>query len=268
MSFQGKVVLITGASSGIGAAAAEYFAKEGALLALVGRNAEKSTNVAKKIQSSGVKAEPLVILADISVDAKRIISETIGKYGRLDILINNAAFSIPGTIENTRVEDFDSVLGTNVRGTFLLTQLAVPYLIASKGNIVNVSSVVGLRAFEGILAYSISKAALDQFTRCIALELASKGVRVNSVNPAVIDTNFHSIEFGLDRNTPQFAAMRESQAQMHPIGRYGQSEEVVEAIAFLAKENAGFVTGVTLAIDGGLSIKSPIGGNPVKLWKS
>lgn len=267
MSFQGKVVLITGASSGIGAACAEYFAKDGALLALVGRNAEKSATVAKKIQQIGVNV-PLVILADISVDSKRIINETIGKYGRLDILINNAAFSIPGTIENMRVEDFDSVMGTNVRGTVLLTQLAVPYLIVSKGNIVNVSSVVGLRAFEGILAYSMSKAALDQFTRCAALELASKGVRVNSVNPAVIDTNFHTIEFGLARNTPEFASMRESQAQMHPIGRYGHTEEVVEAIAFLAKGNAGFVTGVTLPIDGGLSIKSPIGGNPAKLWKN
>lgn len=268
MSFQGKVVLITGASSGIGTACASYFAKEGALLALVGRNAERSAQVAETIRQSGVKIPPLVILADISIDSKRIISETIAKYGRLDILINNAGFSIPGTIENTRVEDFDSVFGTNVRGTLLLTQLAVPYLIASKGNIVNVSSVVGLRAFEGILAYSMSKAALDQFTRCIALELASKGVRVNAVNPAVIDTNFHSIEFGLDRNTPEFVTMRESQARMHPIGRYGRSEEVVAAIAFLANENSGFVTGVNLPIDGGFTIKSPLGGNPVEMWKS
>jgi len=268
MSFDGKVVLITGASSGIGAECAEYFAKEGALLALVGRNAENAVNVSRKIQQGGAKAVPLVILADISIDSKRIINETIGKYGRLDILINNAAFSIPGTIENTRIEDFDSVMGTNVRGTLLLTQLAVPYLIASKGNIVNVSSIVGLRAFEGLLAYCMSKAALDQFTRCTALELASKGVRVNSVNPAVIDTNFQSTEFGISRNTPAFAAMRESQARMHPIGRVGQSEEVVAAIAFLAKENAGFVTGTTLPIDGGLSIKSPVGGNPKELWKS
>lgn len=268
MSFHDKVVLITGASSGIGAACAEYFAKEGALLALVGRNAERSQRVADKIKQSGVKTAPLVILADISVDSKRIIDETIAKYGRLDILINNAGFSIPGTIENTTAEDFDSVMGTNVRGTFLLTQLAVPHLIASKGNIVNVSSVVGLRAFEGILAYATSKAALDQFSRCIALELASKGVRVNSVNPAVIDTNFHTIEFGLERNTPEFLAMRQTHAQMHPIGRYGQTDEVVDAIAFLANDNAGFVTGVNLPIDGGFSIKSPLGGDPTKLWKS
>lgn len=268
MSFHNKVIIITGASSGIGAACAEYFAKEGALLALVGRNAERSERVAEKIKQSGVKSTPLIILADISVDSKRIINETIAKYGRLDILINNAGFSIPGTIENTTAEDFDSVMGTNVRGTFLLTQLAVPYLIASKGNIVNVSSVVGLRAFEGILVYATSKAALDQFSRCIALELAGKGVRVNSVNPAVIDTNFHTIEFGLDRSTPEFAAMRETHANMHPIGRIGQTEEVVAVIAFLANESAGFITGVNLPIDGGFSIKSPLSGDPTKLWKS
>lgn len=256
MSFEGKVILITGASSGIGAACAEYFSKEGALLALVGRNADRSRKVVDKIKEIGVEAEPLVILADISVDSDRIINETIDKYGRLDILINNAAFSIPGTIENTQLDDFDSMMATNVRGTLLLTQLAVPHLIASKGNIINVSSVCGLRSFEGLLGYCMSKAALDQFTRCISLELAGKGVRVNSVNPGVIDTNFHDC-LGFDRNGPEYSAVMDAYAKMHPLGRVGQSEECVNAIAFLAKGNAGFVTGVTLPIDGGLNVKSP-----------
>lgn len=118
MSFQGKVILITGASGGIGQACAEYFAKEGALLSLVGRNVEKFEKVVEKIKQSGVDAEPLIILADISVDSARIIDETIGKYDRLDILINNAGFSIPSSIENTKIEDFDSIMATNVRGAF------------------------------------------------------------------------------------------------------------------------------------------------------
>ncbi|XP_055308000.1 uncharacterized oxidoreductase TM_0325-like, partial [Sitodiplosis mosellana] len=139
----GKIVLITGASSGIGAAAAVYFAQQGALLALVGRNAERAESVAAKIRDSGVEVEPLVILADITIDSERIINETIKKYGRLDVLINNAAFGVPGSIETTRIEDYDAIFATNVRGTFLLTQLAVPHLLASKGNIVNVSSVCG-----------------------------------------------------------------------------------------------------------------------------
>lgn len=177
MSFSGKVILLTGASSGIGAATADYFAKKGALLALVARNMEKFTKVLEKIRNSGVDQEPLVILADISVDAERIVNTTIEKYGKLDILINNAAFGIPGTIENTNIDNYDAMMATNVRGTFLLTQLAVPHLIKTKGNIVNVSSVCGSRSFPGFLAYSMSKSALDQFTRCIALELAAKGVR-------------------------------------------------------------------------------------------
>lgn len=257
MSFQGKVVLITGASSGIGATCAEYFAKQGALLALVGRNAERSNQVVEKIKESGVEAEPLLILADISVDSERIINETIEKYGHLDILINNAAFSIAGSIETTRVEDFDSMMGTNVRGTFLLTQLAVPHLIASKGNIVNISSVVGLRSFPNFLAYCISKAALDQFTRCVALELAEKGVRVNSVNPGVIGTNFHGY-LGFERDSVEYNAIMEAFAKMHPMGRVGQSDECVNAVAFLANDTlAAFVTGVTLPIDGGLNVKGP-----------
>lgn len=256
MSFSKKVILITGASSGIGAACAEYFAKEGAALALVGRNAERLEKVAEKIKENGVEIEPLVIIADISTDSERIISETIEKYGHLDILINNAGFSRPGTIETTTVEDFDAIMSTNVRGTFLLTQLAVPHLIQSKGNIVNISSVCGLRSFEGILAYCMSKSALDQFTHCVSMELAAKGVRVNSVNPGVIDTNFHDF-IGLDRNGPEYAAVMTAYAQMHPIGRVGQSEECVNAIAFLANDNAGFITGITLPIDGGLTAKTP-----------
>lgn len=117
MLFKEKVILITGASGGIGRACAEYFAKEGALLSLVGRNAEKFEKVVEQIKQNGVDAEPLIILADISVDFARIVDETIEKFGRLDILINNAGFSIPGSIDSTKIEDFDSIMATNVRGT-------------------------------------------------------------------------------------------------------------------------------------------------------
>lgn len=210
MSFKGKVILITGASGGIGAACAEYFAKEGALLALVGRNPDKFKKVLEKIKQNGSDSEPLIILADISIDSTRIMDETIEKYGRLDILINNAGFTIPGSIETTKIEHFDgntytdtlvyiifisfislnrfslnkiAIFNTNVRGTLLITQRAVPHLITSKGNIVNVSSVCGMRSVEGMLGYCMSKSALDQFTKCTALDLIGKGVRVNSVNP-------------------------------------------------------------------------------------
>lgn len=114
MSFEGKTILITGASSGIGAATAKYFAKEGALLALVGRNEEKFENILEKIKEDGVETEPLVIIADVSIDAERIINETIEKYGSLDILFNNAGFGINGTIDDVKMEDFDAMMNTNV----------------------------------------------------------------------------------------------------------------------------------------------------------
>lgn len=258
MSFEGKVILITGASSGIGAGCAEYFAKEGALLSLVGRNAERAEKVVARIRENGVEAEPLVILADISVDSERIISETIEKYGRLDVLINNAAFAIPGSIESTRIEDYDAIFSTNVRGTFILTQLAVPYLITSKGNIVNVSSVCGLRSFPTLIAYSMSKSALDQFTKCIAVDLADRGVRVNSVNPGVIDTNFHDC-LGFNKNSVEYAAIMDQYAKMHPMQRVGKTEECVNAIAFLANAKASFISGAILPVDGALNVKSPRG---------
>ncbi|XP_055306659.1 uncharacterized oxidoreductase TM_0325-like [Sitodiplosis mosellana] len=250
MSFEGKIVLITGASSGIGAAAAVYFAQQGALLALVGRNAERAESVAAKIRDSGVEVEPLVILADITVDSERIISETIEKYGRLDVLINNAAFGVPGSIETTRIEDYDAIFSTNVRGTFLLTQLAVPHLLASKGNIVNVSSVCGMRTFPILLAYCMSKAALDQFTQCVAVDLADRGVRVNCVSPGVVDTNFHEITLGFNKDSVEYAAIMDQYANIHPMKRIGQTDECVNAIAFLANENtAAFITGTLLTVE-------------------
>jgi len=255
MSFDGKVILITGASSGIGAACAEYFAKEGARLALVGRNADKFKNVVNKIKEINPENDPLVILRDVSIEAQQIIDETIQKYNRLDVLINNAGFSVRGTIETTKIEDFDSIMATNVRAVFLLTHLATPYLIASKGNVVNVSSVAGLRAMQNNLAYSMSKASVDHFTRCAALELASKGVRINCVNPALIVTDFH---LNLGMSTEQYAEFIEFYGKQHPVGRVGQPWEVVNAIAFLSKENATFVTGVSLPIDGGMTIANSI----------
>lgn len=253
MSFEGKVIIITGCTSGIGAACAEYFAKEGALLALVGRNKDNFKKVLDKIKESGVTTEPLEILADVSVDAERIINETIKKYNRLDVLINNAGFAIRGTIENTKLEDFDAVMATNVRGVLRLTQLAAPHLIASKGNVVNVSSVAGMRPALNSLAYGMSKAALDYFTRYVALELAGKGVRVNSVNPGLIVTDFQ-IRAGL--SATDYPAFVEERGKLHPVGRAGETSEVVTAIAFFAHGSASFVTGIILPVDGGITLRT------------
>nr|XP_045609444.1 3-oxoacyl-[acyl-carrier-protein] reductase FabG-like isoform X2 [Procambarus clarkii] len=198
----------------------------------------------------------LVALADLNneTDTKRVVEETIKKYGRLDILVNNAGILEMGTIENTSLDQYDRVMNTNIRAVYHLTMLATPHLIESKGNIVNVSSVNGIRSFPGVLAYNISKAAVDQLTRCVALELADKQVRVNSVNPGVVVTELQK-RGGLAPEA--YAAFLERSKQTHALGRPGQPEEVAAAIAFLASDEASFVTGASIPVDGGRHAMCP-----------
>lgn len=251
MPFTDKVILITGGNSGIGAACAEYFAKEGALLALVGRRMEKFESIIEKIQSFGVEAEPLVILADITVDAERIINETVEKFGRLDILINSAGMLIGDNLMDMKMEDYDSMMAT-VRGTVEVTKLAVPHLIENKGNIVVISSALGMIMTPDSIGYGICKAMLIHFTKCLSMELAGKGVRVNAISPGVIDTDFYA-NSGITGD--QYTDFCESVSQLHPIQRIGNTDDCVNAIAFLADDTAKFVTGLNLPIDGALSIK-------------
>lgn len=256
MEFENKVVLITGASSGIGAGAAELYATKGAWLVLVGRNAANLSEVAAKCPPTGDAPPPLQIVADVTVeaDARRIIDTTIEKFQRLDVLVNNAGIIERGTIENTTLQQYDSVMNTNVRSIFVLTQLATPHLIATKGNVVNVSSVNGIRSFPGVLAYNMSKAAVDQFTRCVALELAAKGVRVNSVNPGVIVTNIHKTGGMVDED---YAKFLEHSKTTHALGRVGDVKETAEAIVFLSSDRATFITGAQLPVDGGRHAMCP-----------
>ncbi|XP_039948264.1 3-oxoacyl-[acyl-carrier-protein] reductase FabG-like [Bactrocera tryoni] len=254
MNFDSKVVLITGASSGIGAAAAVKFAELGALLILNGRNEENLKSVAERC--SAVGKEPHLVIADISKedDTERLWQETLKKYNKLDVLVNNAGIIEIGSIENTSLGQYDRVMNTNLRAVYHLTMLAVPELVKSKGNIVNVSSVNGIRSFPGVLAYNISKMGLDQFTRCIALELAPKGVRANCVNPGVVVTNIHK-RGGMDEETYQ--KFLEHSKTTHALGRPGTVEEVANAIAFLASDLATFTTGTSLSVDGGRHAMCP-----------
>merc|ERR1711970_390121 len=251
----GKVAIITGASSGIGAATALHFAKLGASLAITGRNVENLKETAKKCMDNG-GTEPFVIEADLvkEEDCKKIIEDTVAKYGKFDVLVNNAGVLELGSIENTSLEQYDRVMNINVRSIYNLTMLAVPHLEKTQGNIVNVSSVNGIRSFPGVLAYNISKSALDQFTRCVALELAPKKVRVNSVNPGVIITDLQR-RGGLDEES--YAKFLARSKETHALGRPGEPEEVAESIAFLASSSASFTTGVNLPVDGGRHAMCP-----------
>lgn len=253
--FTGKVVLITGASSGIGAATAIQFAKSGAKLSLTGRNKEnllKTVSECEKV--SGDK--PFITLGDISVESntENVLKSTVDHFGQLDVLVNVAGMMEIGSIENTSVEQFDRVFNVNVRAVYHLTMLAVPHLVRTRGNIVNICSLTGVRSFPGALSYGMSKAAVDQFTKCVALELANKQVRVNCVSPGLIVTELHR-RAGMDEE--RYQTLLEKSKLTHALGRPGLPEEVANAILFLASDGASFLTGVNLSVDGGRHAMCP-----------
>lgn len=254
MCFVEKVILITGGSSGIGADAARHFARLSGSVAIVGRNEARLNQVAEEIKTAGAEVSPLLIIADVTKDAERIIDETIRHFGKLDVLVNNAGIADLSVIQNLTMESFDRIIDTNVRSVIRLTQLAIPHLEKTKGNVVNISSLAGVRPVTNMLSYCISKAALDQFTKCIALELAPKGIRVNSVNPGTINTPIFRT-MGFEGDT--YKSFVDDMSKTYPLGHIGQVEDTSEAIAFLAADSAGFITGILLPVDGGMSIKGP-----------
>lgn len=243
-----KVVLITGASSGIGRATALLFAENGAKVVAVGRN-ERELNLLRD-EAQGKAGTIKSILADIreTTQVDKLVNDAIEAFGQIDVLVNAAGIIQNGTIETTTLDDWDKMLDINLRTVFYLMQKCIPHLEKTKGNIVNVSSVTGGRAFPGVLAYCVSKAAVDQLTRCSALELAGKQIRVNAVNPGVVVTNIHK-RGGMDDE--KYQAFLEHSKTTHPLGRVGQTSEVAELIYFLASEKASWITGATYEIDGG-----------------
>ncbi|XP_049311398.1 uncharacterized oxidoreductase TM_0325-like [Bactrocera dorsalis] len=254
MSLANKVVIVTGASSGIGAAAALAFAQQGSKVVLTGRNEANLKATEASCKAANSKAELLSIVADVTVDAERIINSTIEKFGQLDVLVNNAGVDANGSILEIDVEQFDRIFDTNVRAVFLLTKYAAPHLVKTQGNIVNISSVAGLRSLASKSVYCTSKAALDQFTRCIALDLAPMNVRVNAINPGVVVTDIHK---RLGMSEEQYAKFLEHCKTTHPIGRVGDAREVADAIIFLASDSSSFITGANLSVDGGRRLLCP-----------
>uniref|UniRef100_T1IKK2 Ketoreductase domain-containing protein n=1 Tax=Strigamia maritima TaxID=126957 RepID=T1IKK2_STRMM len=250
----GKVAIVTGASSGIGAGTAVEFASNGCSLALVGRNEANLNATGEKCQNAGLEKEKiLLIVANLSKEneTKEVVQKTISKFGQLDILINGAGILCSGDVLTCKLEEYDEIMNVNVRSILVLSRAATPYLLEKKGNIVNVSSITGIRPFANVLPYCMSKAALDQFTCCTALDLASRGVRVNSVNPGVIVTEIHR-RAGMSDD--EYKTFLEQSKNTHALGRVGTVEEVAQLILFLASDKAGFITGQTVAIDGGRTL--------------
>jgi NAD(P)-dependent dehydrogenase (short-subunit alcohol dehydrogenase family) len=243
-----KVAIVTGATSGIGRATAGLFASNGAKVVAVGRNETELGHLRDEAREGdgSIKAH-LADLTELS-QVDRVVSETIDNFGKIDILVNAAGIIKNGNIEDTTLDEWDKMLNINLRSVFYLMQKCVPFLEETRGNIVNVSSVTGPRAFPNVLAYCVSKAGIDQLTRCSALELAPKGVRVNAVNPGVVVTGLHK-RSGMSEE--KYDSFLEHSRTTHPLGRVGHPGEVAELIMFLASDKAGWITAATYEIDGG-----------------
>ncbi|CAH2051682.1 unnamed protein product, partial [Iphiclides podalirius] len=252
MSFKDRVVIVTGSSSGIGASTAIGFAKEGARVVIVGRNGTKLEDIRKKCEKHGKK--PLVLKADVSKDAdgKRIVDETVKKFGRIDVLINNAGIleKVDITGENF-MEGFDRIINVNLRSTVFITHRAVPYLIKSRGNIINVSSVAGLSTIGApdFIPYCVSKAGINHFTRSSALKLSVYGIRVNTVSPGPVRTDI------LNNPTMQQTTW-EQIAETTALKRVSEPEEIADLIMYLASDKAKGITGSNFVTDDGILIKN------------
>jgi NAD(P)-dependent dehydrogenase (short-subunit alcohol dehydrogenase family) len=241
-------VIVTGASSGIGRAVAVKFGRSGASVLAVGRDAAALDDVVGEIDQAGGKAAACVADVTDASAPDRIVAAALERFGALSALVNAAGIIGSGTVETTTDADWDAMMDINARAPFRLMRAAAPALIASRGSVVNVSSVTGLRAFPGVLSYCVSKAAIDQLTRCAALELASNGVRVNAVNPGVVVSNLHR-RGGM--NEESYRAFLTRSRETHPLGRPGEAAEIADLVFFLASDAAGWITGETISIDGG-----------------
>jgi len=248
MSFAGKAVIVTGATSGIGRATAEAFGRAGASVVAVGRSPGALDEVRNAITAAGGQSHAVAVDVTAHEAPGHIVNEAVRAFGGLDVLVNGAGIIAAATLETTTDDGWDAMMGVNLRAPFRLMREAAPHLAARKGCIVNVSSVNGLRSFPGVLSYCVSKAGLDHLTRCAALEMAPRGVRVNAVNPGVTVTNLHR-RSGMGE--PQYAAFLERSKETHPLGRPGQPDDVAALILFLASDRAGWMTGETIPIDGG-----------------
>jgi meso-butanediol dehydrogenase/(S,S)-butanediol dehydrogenase/diacetyl reductase len=242
--FTDKVVIVTGAGSGMGAATVKRFAREGARVVLVGRSADKLEAVAAGLQPG----QKLVYPADVSdwEQVQALVAKTVEYFGQLDVLVNNAGIAPSGKVTEASIDDWHKVFAIDVDGVFYGCRAAMPHLIKSRGCIVNVSSVSGLGGDWNMSFYNAAKGAISNFTRALALDHGADGVRVNAVNPSLTRSELTDDMFGDEKLMAKFA-------ERIPLGRAAEPEEVADVIAFLASHDARFITGVNLPVDGGLS---------------
>lgn len=247
--FDGKVAIVTGGSFGIGQAAAIAFAKEGAKVVVADWIEDKDNKTMKMIKNEGRDAMFIKCDVSVSADVKVMVEQTIARFGRLDYAFNNAG--IEGHMGSTHLcteENWDQTLSINLKGIWLCMKNEIPHMLKSnRGVIVNCASVAGLKGFPGLPAYVASKHGIIGLTKTAALEYAQMGIRVNAVCPGVIHTAM------IDRITGKDKEVEKQYTGMEPMGRMGNPEEVAEAVTWLCSDEASFITGVALPVDGGFT---------------
>jgi NAD(P)-dependent dehydrogenase (short-subunit alcohol dehydrogenase family) len=251
----GKVALITGAASGIGLATAERFLAEGASVVLADVQAELLASETKRLGEGGRRAVAVVMDVTASADNRRAVEAAVEHFGRLDILFANAGIGYTGAILDSTDEDWDQVMAVNARGVFLSARESIRRMLSQEhpgGSVIIDGSISGLAGIPGQAPYAPSKGAVVQLTRQLAVEYSSKGVRVNCVCPATVDTGVLRRAMAMSGDPEGFLAML---IAGHPIGRIGLAGEIASAVAFLASDEASFITGAILPVDGGYTAR-------------
>ncbi|WP_404274421.1 3-oxoacyl-[acyl-carrier-protein] reductase [Exiguobacterium undae] len=241
-----KVALVTGASRGIGAAIAKRLARDGFRIVVnYAGNTAKAEEVVAAITAAG--GEAIAVQADVAdaEQVKALLKTTLDTYGQLDCVVNNAGITRDGLLMRMKEADFDAVLNTNLKGAFLVTQAATRPLLKSSGRIINIASVVGITGNPGQANYVAAKAGLIGFTKSVARELASKGVTANAICPGFIET---------DMTDELTETQRNQTLDQIPLKRFGQTEDIASLVSFIASDNARYITGQTLAVDGGMTM--------------
>lgn len=253
MKLNGKVAIVTGAGAGIGRATSLLFASEGAKVAAVDLAPDGIQGLAKEIQSAGGSAEAIRADVSNSMDVERCVQTTLGRFGRIDILFNNAGIVVPGKIHEISETDWDRSMDVNVKSLYLMCKNVVPHFRKQGGGVIlNTSSAVVLRSVADRSVYTAAKGAVLALTRSMALDYVKDGIRVNCLCPGTVDTPSFRKRLAAVGGDP--AVARKQFEARQPIGRLGTAEEIAEAALYLVSDSAAFVTGVAFPIDGGLSL--------------
>lgn len=247
---QGKVALVTGASDGLGLEVARAFVAEGAAVAFAARSLEKLRAITDEITARGGRSIPVACDVGVSAQVEAAVAATLSAFGRIDVLVNNAAVAIPGDITDQGDEDWNRLLNINLLGVFRGIKFALPHMLAQgSGSVINMASLQGDRAWDHWTTYAAAKGAMKAMTRQLAGQYGPRGVRFNCISPGAMDTPMNQ-----ERRKREGDEFYEANKRLHALGRMGRADEVNGAAVFLASDESSFVTGADLLVDGGLSV--------------